>query len=124
MAIITLVNTSGRTCRVEGWPVVGLLNPANEAVPLDISEVEQPGPAEAFDLRPGRGAPAGMKWTACDKGDDNCAVGNALMAGLAGASGRHAATLEGFPAPEKVAITMRGVQVGPLMSSRQGVVAW
>lgn len=122
-AIISLENVSSRTCRIEGWPTVTLVNAAGEATPATATKVEQPGPAVRIDLKPGRSAPAGLKWTQCDKGDQSCPVGNTLEIGLPGATGEPA-TLEDFPAPETSGIAMKKVQVGPLQLSRQGVVAW
>jgi hypothetical protein len=122
-AMITLVNTSSRTCRVTGWTTVTLVNAAGEAAPMTIRKVEEPGPAEKIDLKPNTSALAGLKWTQCDKGDDTCAVGNTLEVGLPGATGT-AATLEAFPSPEKSGIAMKSALLGPLQSSRQGVVAW
>jgi hypothetical protein len=122
-AIISLENVSSRVCRVEGWTTVTLVNAAGEPTPLTVGKVKQPGPAVRIDLKPGHSAPAGMKWTQCDKGDDTCPVGNTLEIGLPGATGEPA-TLEDFPAPEKSGIAMKNVQVGPLQLSRQGVVAW
>jgi hypothetical protein len=124
MAIITLTNTSRRTCRVEGRPVLTLVNPANETVPLTITEVDEPGTAKPVDLEPGVSAFAGMKWVVCDKGDAECPVGNSIGIGLPGGTASPFAELEEFPAPEKVDITMASVQLGPLMSSHQAVVAW
>ena len=122
-AIISLENVSSRTCRVEGWTTVTLVNAAGEPTPTTVSKVKQPGPAVRIDLKPGHSAPTGLKWTQCDKGDDSCPVGNTLEIGLPGATGEPA-TLEEFPAPEKSGIAMKNVQVGPLQLSRQGVVAW
>jgi hypothetical protein len=124
MAMITVTNTSRTACWVEGWTSVRLVNPAAEVVPVSTRQVEQPGPAQRITLRPGVGAPAGMKWTVCDKSDGNCHVGNSLQVGLPRAKTLAYATLEGFPAPERVEITMKSLQIGPLQLSRQGVVAW
>ncbi len=44
--------------------------------------------------------------------------------GLVGGTEAPFAELEEFPAGEKVGITTASVQLGPLMSSHQGVVAW
>jgi hypothetical protein len=123
-AMITVTNTSGHTCRVDGWTTVTLLNAAGEAAPLKISKVEQPGPAEPIDLRPGTSALAGLKWTQCDKGDATCPVGNSIDIAVPGATSASPTTLEAFPAPEKSNIAMTAAQLGPLQGSRQGVVAW
>jgi hypothetical protein len=123
-AMITVTNTSGHTCRVDGWTTVTLLNAAGEAAPLKISKVEQPGPAEPIDLKPGTSALAGLKWTQCDKGDATCPVGNSIDIAVPGATSASPTTLEAFPAPEKSNIAMTAAQLGPLQGSRQGVVAW
>ncbi|HEV7962882.1 MAG TPA: DUF4232 domain-containing protein [Actinoplanes sp.] len=123
-AMITVTNTSSHTCRVNGWTTVTLLNAAGEAAPLKISKVEQPGPAEPIDLKPGTSALAGLKWTQCDKGDETCPVGNSVEVAVPGAKSASPTTLEAFPAPEKSNIAMAAAQLGPLQGSRQGVVAW
>jgi hypothetical protein len=124
MAMIRITNASKKACTVDGWPSVAVVNGAGQAVSVANKEVNQPGPAERLVLQPGVGAPAGIKWTACDKADTSCAVGNGLKIGLPGAKPSISAALTEFPAPEKVAITMKSVQVGPLQASREGVVAW
>ncbi|MET0492507.1 MAG: DUF4232 domain-containing protein [Actinoplanes sp.] len=107
----------------DAWPCPALTLSAGEPTPASATKVKQPGPAVRIDLKPGHSAPAGLKWTQCDKGDDTCPVGNTLEIGLPGTTGEPAA-LEEFPAPEKSGIAMKNVQVGPLQLSRQGVVAW
>jgi hypothetical protein len=123
-AMITVTNTSGHICRVNGWTTVTLLNAAGEAAPLKISKVEQPGPAEPIDLKPGTSALAGLKWTQCDKADAACPVGNTIDVAVPAAKSASRTTLEDFPAPEKSGIAMTSAQLGPLQGSRQGVVAW
>jgi len=123
-AMIIVTNTSKSTCRVDGWTTVSLLNASGAASPITISKVEQPGPAEPIDLKPGTSALAGLKWTQCDKGDETCPVGNSVEIGVPGAKSGSRTTLEGFPAPEKSGIAMKSVKLGPLQGSRQGVVAW
>jgi hypothetical protein len=122
--LLAVTNTSGSACRVSGSPGVRLLNPAAEPVPLRVSKVDQPGPAEAVVLEPGRTAFGGLKWTGCDKSSASCGAGNAIEVELPGAAAWTSVELQGFPAPEKVAITMRSLQVGTLQPSHQGVVAW
>ena len=122
--LLAVTNTSGSACQVSGSPGVRLLNPAAEPVPLRVSKVDQPGPAEPVVLEPGRTAFGGLKWTGCEKSSASCGAGNAIEVELPGASAWTGVELQGFPAPEKVAITMRSIQVGTLQPSNQGVVAW
>jgi hypothetical protein len=122
--MIMITNTSDHACRIKGWTGVRLLNAADEAVPIKVRKVEQPGPAVTIDLKPGVSAPAGMKWTQCDKGDETCFAGNTLEIRLPGGGAAIRTGLSDFPAPERSGIAMKFVQVGPLQLSRQGVVAW
>ena len=122
--LLAVTNTSGSACQVSGSPGVRLLNPAAEPVPLRVSKVDQPGPAEPVVLEPGRTAFGGLKWTGCEKSSASCGADNAIEVELPGASAWTSVELQGFPAPEKVAITMRSIQVGTLQPSNQGVVAW
>jgi len=123
-AMIIVTNTSKNTCRIAGWTTISLLNASGAASPITISNVEQPGPAEPIDLKPGTSALAGLKWTQCDKGDETCPVGNSVEIGVPGTKSGSRTTLEGFPSPEKSGIAMKSVKLGPLQGSRQGVVAW
>lgn len=123
-AMIMITNTSDQACRIKGWTGVRLLNAADEAVPIKVRKVEQPGPAVTIDLKPGVSAPAGMKWTQCDKGDETCFAGNTLEIRLPGGGAAIRTGLSDFPAPERSGIAMKSVEVGPLQLSRQGVVAW
>jgi hypothetical protein len=124
MAMMRLTNASQRTCRLEGWASVTLVNPANEAVPVPTRNVNEPGAPVRTDLQPGAAAWAGIKWNACDKSDDTCGVGNSLRFNLEASTDGASAELESFPAAERVGITMKSLQIGSLQPIRQGVVAW
>lgn len=124
MGLVALTNTSDEACRLSGRAAVTLTNAANEVVDVPTENVDQPGPAAAFDLPAGTTAFEGIKWTVCDKGDASCGVGNGLRVTLPGADEALNAELSGFPAPEKSDITMAKLWVGTIQPSRQGVVAW
>ncbi|PZG17658.1 DUF4232 domain-containing protein [Nonomuraea aridisoli] len=124
MALLHVMNHSDGTCSVAGWPVVTLVNAADEAVEVPTENVAQPGESVPADLSAGGGAFAGIKWTVCDKSDSDCPTGNGFKVGLAADGPQVAATLEGFPAPEQSGITVKSLQVGTLQPSNQGVVAW
>ncbi|MCW2503963.1 MAG: serine/threonine protein kinaselike protein [Actinomycetia bacterium] len=123
MAMILVENASSRTCHLDGWTSVALVNAAGDEVRVPVRNVSQPGAPTAIDLPPGTSAAAGMKWTVCDKGSATCNVGNGLRVGPP-RGGRVNATLQEFPSAEKSAITMASLQVGSLQPSKQGVVAW
>ncbi len=103
---------------------ISLVNAADEVVNVPTKKVNEPGPAEAFTVKPGTSAFAGIKWTTCDKGDSSCGVGNTLRYNLEASTDGPVATLEGFPAAESSGITMKSLQIGTLQPSNQGVVAW
>lgn len=124
MALVQLTNASSRTCSVGGWPVITLVNAADEAVDVPTKKVAEPGESVPADLAPGTGAFAGIKWTICDKATADCPTGNTVKVGFAKGGPLVAATLEGFPNPERSGITFKSLQVGTVQPSNQGVVAW
>ncbi|MCU7727426.1 DUF4232 domain-containing protein [Actinoplanes sp. KI2] len=124
MALVTLTNKTKSTCVVDGWASISLVNAADEVVPVRTTRVDQPGAPVRTVLRPGTTAFAGIKWTACDKADASCGVGNTLRFNLQASTDGDVAELEGFPNPAANAITMTKLQLGSLQPSRQGVVAW
>jgi hypothetical protein len=124
MGLVTLTNKTKNTCTVDGWAAISLVNAADEVVPVKASRVNQPGAPVRTTLKPGLTAWAGIKWTACDKGDESCGVGNTLRFNLQASTDGDVARLEGFPNPAASDITMKNLQIGSLQPSRQGVVAW
>ncbi len=124
MGLVTLTNKSDHTCKVEGRAAISLVNAADEVVDVPIEEADEPGAAIPITLKPGRSAFEGIKWTLCDKSDADCGVGNSLRFNLEASTDGPYARLDGFPAPEKSAITMKSMTIGTLQPSTQGVVAW
>jgi hypothetical protein len=122
--LVTLSNKTKNSCTVDGWAAISLVNAADEVVPVKTSQVNQPGKPIKITLKPGGGAWAGIKWTACDKGDSSCGAGNTLRFNLEASTDGDVAQLEGFPKPEDSDITMKRLQIGSLQPSNQGVVAW
>ncbi|HWS39421.1 MAG TPA: DUF4232 domain-containing protein [Actinoplanes sp.] len=122
MVIVT--NDGKKNCTVKGWPTFVLYNPADEAVDVPTKQVNEPGPASTVEIKAGGSAFAGIKWTQCDKGDTTCGVGNTIKWSLDGAPTTLIAELDGFPAPEKVGITMKALKIGTFQPSNQGVTAW
>jgi hypothetical protein len=122
--LVTLSNKTKNSCTVDGWAAISLVNAADEVVPVKTSQVNQPGKPVKITLKPGGGAWAGIKWTACDKGDSSCGAGNTLRFNLEASTDGDVAQLEGFPKPEASDITMMRLQIGSLQPSNQGVVAW
>ncbi|WP_275409646.1 DUF4232 domain-containing protein [Planotetraspora mira] len=124
MALVQMTNASSRTCNVDGWPVITLVNAADEAVTVPTKYVAEPGKPVPADLAPGGGVFAGVKWTICDKAAAGCPTGNTIKVGLAKGGPLVVATLEGFPSSEQSGITVKSLQVGTIQPSNQGVVAW
>ncbi|MFG1606530.1 DUF4232 domain-containing protein [Actinoplanes sp. NPDC049265] len=122
--LVAVVNTGKQSCKLEGRAAITLVNAADEAVDVPTREVDEPGAAVRITLRPGTSAFEGIKWTTCDKGDETCGVGNTLRFNVQASTDGPPARLDGFPAPEKSAITMKSLQVGTLQPLTQGVVAW
>jgi hypothetical protein len=124
MAMVLLTNKSKNTCAIDGWASISLVNAADEVVPVKTTRVDQPGAPVRTTLKPGRTGFAGIKWTACDKGDDTCGAGNTLRFNLQASTDGDVARLDGFPSPEASDITMKRLQIGSVQPSNQGVVAW
>ncbi|WP_221325745.1 DUF4232 domain-containing protein [Actinoplanes sp. L3-i22] len=123
-AMVVLTNDGKSACTLDGWVAISLVNAADEVVAVPTKKVNQPGPAEAFTVKPGTSAFAGIKWVPCDKADGSCGVGNTMRYNLEASTDGPVATLEGFPAAERSGITMKSLQIGTLQPSNQGVVAW
>ncbi|MBQ1027756.1 DUF4232 domain-containing protein [Micromonospora sp. C95] len=124
VALVRLTNIGPDACKVDGWAHISLVNAANEVVDVETETVDQPGPPTPTTVQPDRSAWAGIKWTTCDKGSSDCAVGNTLKFSLEASIDGRPAELTGFPNPEASDITMGSLRVGSLQPSRQGVVAW
>jgi hypothetical protein len=122
--LVAVTNTAERACTVRGWLSITLVNAADEPVGVPTRTVEEPGPAEDIEIRPGATAFAGIKWTVCDKADADCGVGNTIRYSLTRSTNGSAAKLDGFPAAEKSGITMKSLLIGTLQPATQGVVAW
>jgi hypothetical protein len=123
MAMVMVTNRAAHACVVDGWAAISLVNQANEVVPVHTAEVRQPGAPVKITLKPGTTAWAGIKWTACDKGDVSCGVGDALRFNLQSSISGYA-HLDGFPDPAASDITMKNLRIGSLQPIRIGVVAW
>ncbi|MBG0563139.1 DUF4232 domain-containing protein [Actinoplanes aureus] len=124
-ALVTLTNTGTDTCSVDGWLSIMLVNVANNQVKVPTILVDQPGPAAEVPLAGGESAYAGIKWTACAKGEAKCSAGNALRYDLAVATVGLPAVMEGFPKNRKRNnLTMRSLEIGSLQATRTGVTDW
>jgi hypothetical protein len=124
-AMVTLTNNGKHACTLDGWLSISPVNAANEVVSVPTRKVDQPGPAEAFTVKPGTSAFAGIKWTVCAESDADCDWSNSLRVSVKGAAADGPfAELEDFPNPERNGIRMKALQIGTLQPSHQAVVAW
>src|SRR5207244_395996 len=90
VALLTLTNASQRTCVVKGW-VDLRLQLADGNTNGEVRKVNQPGPPTSITLRPWTTAFAGVKWTPCDKADEDCIVGTGFSAAATGSRNHVAA---------------------------------
>jgi uncharacterized protein DUF4232 len=139
-ALLNIRNVSDHDCVIGGRAAIRLVNAAMGTASLPTTGVAQPGEATLFTVKAGGGAFQGIKWRACDKGDLDCAAGNSLQwkydtrlddqvdltpeRESEGEASGFPVRLDGFPAPERSAITMASLQIGTMQPSNQGVVAW
>ena len=68
-AVLTLENTGGQTCRIEGFGGIGLVGADGQALPTQQVRVESPEPA-LITLAPGAGVTSQLRWTAVPTGSD------------------------------------------------------
>ena len=80
-ATVTLTNSGGRTCDVQGFGGVGLLDAAGGALPTDQVRQEPPAPA-LVTVAPGRTVTSQLLWTVVP-GDGDPAAGCPTPASLA-----------------------------------------
>jgi hypothetical protein len=109
---------------VDGRAAISLTNAADEVVAVPVKNVAQPGAAARITLKPGRAAFEGIKWTACDKADPSCGVGNGFRFNLEATTDGPLVKLIAFPPAEASNVTMKSLSIGTLQPSTQGVVAW
>jgi hypothetical protein len=122
--LVAVTNTAKQACTVHGWLSITLINAANQPAGVPSRTVEEPGPPEDIEIKPGTTAFAGIKWTTCDKADTTCGVGNTIRYSLTKTTNGPVAKLDGFPSAETSGITMKSLQIGTLQPATQGVVAW
>lgn len=68
--LLTVTNTSGKPCRLYGFPSFGLKSAAGEGLPDSRTDYQRhPGEPLRFTLKPGRSGWAGVKWRICPQGD-------------------------------------------------------
>jgi hypothetical protein len=72
-AVLTLTNTAGGACRIQGWADVALVTPPGEIVKVPTRKVGEAGPA--IVLQPGDSARSLLQWDSCTAGGRGCGVG-------------------------------------------------
>jgi hypothetical protein len=68
-AVLTLVNGSGQTCRIEGFGGIGLVGANGQALPTKQVRVESPAPS-LVTVAPGAGVTSQLRWTVVPAGSD------------------------------------------------------
>jgi hypothetical protein len=121
--LLAVTNRSSHTCRIYGYPSFGLED-ASGAPYADSTTVyvRRPGPAVAFDLKPGTTGFAGVKWKVCPTGGD--LVGGLVMT-PPGERSHATVTTGSFPSSGAVTLFKfcgHSVTAGTLQPSTQGVV--
>jgi hypothetical protein len=117
-AVLRLTNTSGRTCRVQGWADLAMVTPPGELVRVPTRKVDQAGGTAEIILTPEAGAWSRVQWDTCAAGAEGCAVGVAVQYVVDPDSTGTVADLEAVPEADRAGITMRAMRVGPLRPNR------
>ncbi|SFS40635.1 DUF4232 domain-containing protein [Saccharopolyspora flava] len=121
--LLTMTNTSDKACELGGWVNLTPTNMANEPIEqVRGVNVEKPGGPADITLEPGRTAFAGVHAELGDKGDPNTYVASGFVATPADMSGSVNAPVNGPNNEPVTEIPLKGLQVGTLQPSAQGVL--
>ncbi|MEU4619533.1 DUF4232 domain-containing protein [Actinoplanes sp. NPDC023801] len=122
-AVLRLTNTSGRTCRVEGWADIALVTPPGELVRVPTGRTEQAGGGAVIVLKPQASTWARVQWDTCAPGRAGCGVGVAVQYIVDPDSTGAAADNAEVPEADRDGIAMRALRVGPLRATRAAALA-
>jgi hypothetical protein len=121
-AVLRLTNSSGRACRVQGWPGIALVTPPGEVVRVPTRKIEQPGTG-VIVLAPEASAWARVQWDTCVAGRSGCGVGVTVQYIVDRESTGSAAEPADVPEADQEGITMKALRVGPLQQTRAAALA-
>ncbi|MFE9399274.1 DUF4232 domain-containing protein [Streptomyces flavidovirens] len=124
-ALVALTNKSNRTCTVEGYLTYGGLRADNTPISVSTHRVPHPGPPVLSTLKPGETAFSGLKWTTCNRADENCKVLFSVIVMPPGDKARIIATvlgMDGKPVNDGLEVRADGFTTGSLQPSNQGVL--
>jgi hypothetical protein len=110
-AVLSLTNTSGRTCHVRGWADVAMVTAPGELVPVPTRQI---GAGAEVVLEPRAAARSALQWDTCEPSRKGCGVGVALQFIVDPDSTGTLAELAGVPEAEQAGITMKALRVSPL----------
>ncbi|GAB3684500.1 DUF4232 domain-containing protein [Saccharopolyspora tripterygii] len=121
--LLTMTNTSDEACQLGGWVNLTPTNMANEPIEeIAGKNVEIPGGPQDITLEPGRTAFAGVHADLGDKGDPNTYVTSGFLATPSDMSGSVNAPVNSTNNEPVTEIPLKGLQVGTLQPSPQGVL--
>jgi hypothetical protein len=118
-AMLRLTNTSGRTCRVQGWADLAMVTPPGELVQVPIRKIDEAGGDAEIILTPEASAWSRVQWDTCEAGHEGCAAGVALQYIVDPESTGTVADLTAVPEADRAGITMRAMRVGPLRATER-----
>ncbi|MEV3993952.1 DUF4232 domain-containing protein [Streptomyces sp. NPDC049837] len=123
-ALVALTNKSNRTCTVKGYATYGGLGADNTPISVSTRRVPHPGPPVLSTLKPGETAFSGLKWTTCNRADENCEVLFTVIVMPPGDKARIIATVlgtDGKPVKNGLEVGADGFTTGSLQPSTQSV---
>ncbi|RJQ80990.1 DUF4232 domain-containing protein [Pseudonocardiaceae bacterium YIM PH 21723] len=123
-ALLALTNTGSETCSVQGWANLVFNAADGKPAAINVQKVEQPGKGDTITLQSARTAFAGVKWTTCDKGADNCFVITGIALAAPTGNSSIPAGFKGLDGSQVTQLPINAVQIGTLQPATQGVVAW
>ncbi|RRO12753.1 DUF4232 domain-containing protein [Saccharopolyspora rhizosphaerae] len=121
--LLTTTNTSDQACRLGGWVALTPKDMTDEPIEqVPSTNVEVPGAPQDLTLAPGRTAFAGVHVELGDKQDSDTYVTSGVDASPTDMSGSVNAPVRGLTPEPVTEIPLRGLQVGTLQPSAQGVL--
>ena len=121
--LLTMTNTSDEACQLGGWVNLTPTNMADEPIEeIAGKNVEIPGGPQDITLEPGRTAFAGVHADLGDKGDPSTYVASGFTATPSDMGGSVNAPVNSTNNQPVTEIPLKGLQVGTLQPSSQGVL--
>ncbi|MDI6099553.1 DUF4232 domain-containing protein [Actinoplanes sp. NEAU-A12] len=122
-ALLSLTNTSGRACRVQGWADIALVTAPGDLVRIPTRQVGQAAGGPGILLLPQASAWSRVEWDGCVPGRANCGVGVAWQYIVDPDSTGAVADTIGVPEADQDGVAMSAMRISPLSETRAAALS-